>query len=433
MAGYLSDSGLNKKGVAVGYDHRFHSENFARAAAEVLAGAGLKVLLSDRALSSPALSYAVKNLGLDSGVMITASHNPPEWNGFKIKENFGGSAFPETTKKIEQHLSDRLTVTPNKKVELFNPLPAYLEHLRSFVDLELINQAGLKIVIDPMYGSGAGYFAALGLEVDEIRGFRNTLFGGINPEPLPVNLTETFSYVKEAALQSRQPLTACIVLDGDADRLAAVDASGRFINTHNVFALLLRHLYFNKKRQGEVVKTFNLTRLIEHFCAKQKLALTETPIGFKYIAKLMLEKEVMLGGEESGGMGIGGNIPERDGVLAGLLLLELMAKEQKSLEVLLKEIMEEYGHFYYDRIDLHHPQALQIVARLTKEPPKKFAGRPITKIETLDGLKYNFEDESWILFRASGTEPLLRVYAEGRSLDGVRQIIGAGEETAKGG
>jgi phosphomannomutase len=426
---YLKDSRLAEKGVAVGYDNRFQSEHFARAAAEVCSGAGIETLLSDKAISSPVLSCAVKNLGLGIGIMLTASHNPPEWNGFKIKENFGGSAFPETTREVEIRLKDSLEINPSGvNIKTFDPVPDYLSKIKTIIDLELLNSKKLKILVDPMHGSGAGYFAKLGLPVIEIRSKRDPLFGGVNPEPLPVNLEESISFAKETSLKFCNELTACIVLDGDGDRLAAIDGSGQFINTHNVFALLLRHLSVHRKMSGDVVKTFNLSNLIDKICRKHQRRLIVTPIGFKHVAKLMLEQDILLGGEESGGMGIKGFIPERDGVLAGLMLLELMACEKNTLGQILREIMEEFGYYYYDRIDLHTEKAQETVSALKAQPPRLFAGQEVSGVENLDGIKLNFADDGWILFRASGTEPLLRIYAEGRSPEGVKLLLGDGEK-----
>lgn len=426
---YLIDNKLQGQGVAVGYDRRFQSEHFARAAAEICSGAGIKTYFCEHAIPSPALSLSVKELGLGAGIMITASHNPAAWNGFKIKESFGGSAFPETTKEVEKRIKGSLSIKPSSdKIKHFDPDLLYLNKIKSMVDLDLIRSHNIKIVVDPMFGSGAGYFGKLGLEVQEIRGQRDPLFGGINPEPLPINLEDSISFVRDTALKYAHELTACIVLDGDADRIAAIDGSGRFINTHNIFTLLLRHLHLHRRFSGQVVKTFNLSNLIDKLCRQYGLGLTVTPIGFKHIAKLMLEQDVMLGGEESGGMGIKGNIPERDGILAGLFLLELMAYEKRTLAEILDGIMDEHGYFYYDRIDLHTKEAQNIVTGLSKNPPSAFAGEKIAKIENLDGLKFSFGDESWILFRASGTEPLLRIYAEGRSPEKLKIILGEGEK-----
>lgn len=424
---YLKDNGLDKAGIAVGFDNRFQSEHFAKCAAEIVSGAGIKTHLSQYALPSPALSYAVKSLGLSAGIMITASHNPADWNGFKIKEAFGGSAYPQTTKAVEACLSDKLAISPSSSnIAPLDIRPAYLKKISSLVDMDKIRSAKLKIVIDPMYGSGLGFFDGLDLNVVEIRNKRDPLFGGINPEPLPINLVDSMSFVKDLSLKYPKELTTCIVLDGDADRIAGIDATGQFINTHNIFTLLLRHLVVNRKLSGNIVKTFNLSNLIDILAKKLERKLKVTPIGFKYIAEQMLSSDVLLGGEESGGMGIKGFIPERDGLLAGLHLLELMAYEKQTLGQILQGIMQEHGFFYYDRSDIHTDQAMNIVNKLKQDPPKTFANKKITKVETLDGLKFNFEDQAWILFRASGTEPLLRVYAEGRSQQDVSTLLGAG-------
>ncbi len=257
------------------------------------------------------------------------------------------------------------------------------------------------------------------------------LFGGVNPEPIPVNLEESISYVKETALKYPSELTTCIILDGDGDRLAAIDASGRFINTHNVFTLLLHHLIVHRKLSGNVVKTFNISNLVDKLCQKHKIKLTVTPIGFKYIAEKMIKEDILLGGEESGGMGIKGFLPERDGVLAGLVLLELMAHEKKTLAQILDGIMQEHGYFHYDRVDVHTEKAKVIIEKLKESPPDTFAKKKVSKVETLDGLKLHFEDDSWILFRASGTEPLLRVYVEAKSEEQVKQILGTGEKLVR--
>jgi len=425
---HFKEKGAINKGIAVGYDNRFQSESFARAAAEICSGAGAQTLLCEYAVPSPVLSFTVKERGLAAGIMITASHNPPEWNGFKIKEDFGGSAFPETTQAVESKLKNELAIKPDSKnIQTFDPDPPYLEKISSLVDLDLIKNRRLRMIVDPMHGSGAGYFKKLGVPAIEIRGGRDPSFGGVNPEPVPVNLEESISFVKETALKYSSELTACVVLDGDGDRLAAIDGSGRFINTHNVFELLLHHLIVHRKLSGSIVKTFNLSNLIDKICQKHKRDLSVTPIGFKHIAAKMIKEDILLGGEESGGMGIKGFIPERDGVLAGLMLFELMAYEKKTLAQILDGLMQEHGYFYYDRADLNTPKAQEIVNGLKQSPPKEFARKKVAKVETLDGLKLNFENESWILFRASGTEPLLRVYVEGRTEEEVKQILGAGE------
>ncbi len=423
---YLKDSGKDKKGIIVGYDNRFQSEDFARASAEICSGAGIKTYLTKHSVPSPVISFTVKNRNLGAGIMITASHNPPDWNGFKIKEDFGGSARPEVTKAVEAKLTPHLSIPPSdSNLEILDPDPDYLGKLKSLVNIDHIKKSKLKFMVDPMFGSGIGYFKKLGVPVTEIRGKRDPLFGGINPEPIPVNLEDPISFIKD-----NQEHIACIILDGDADRLAAIDQTGQFINTHNVFELLLHHLVVNRKLSGDIVKTFNLSNLIDKMCLKYKRKLMVTPIGFKHIAEKMISQDVLLGGEESGGMGIKGFVPERDGILAGLMLMELMATEKKTLAQIVDGFMGEHGYYYYDRADLHTEKARDIVIKLKEAPPKKFANKKVANIEVLDGLKLNFENNSWILFRASGTEPLLRVYVEARSEDEVKELLAAGEDLA---
>ncbi len=429
---YLKKSGLAKDGVAVGFDNRFQSEDFAACAAEVCAAAGIKTYLSKISLPSPALSYFVKSHGLGAGIMITASHNPPEWNGFKIKENFGGSSRPEVTKAVEKILSENLFSASghvpqpaNKfavKIEVFDPKPEYLKHIASFVDLEKIKKAGINAVLDPMHGSGSGYLKEL-IDLEEINGNRDPLFGGVNPEPILPNLEELMSYMK-----SMPELSVGIAIDGDADRIGAVDPTGTFITSHYAFSLILKHLVENRKMSGKVVKTFNISRLVEKQAKKYGLPIDEVPIGFKHIADKMINEKVLIGGEESGGIGVLGNIPERDGSLCALLLLELMAYEKKTLKQLLDGIMDELGHYYYDRIDLHVERETALPKMKELNKMGSFAGSKITNIETLDGIKLNFEDSSWILFRLSGTEPLLRIYAEGASFDRVEQLLEVGQK-----
>ncbi len=432
---YLKDNKLDKKGVAVGYDNRFQSEDFAQKSAEICSTHGIRVLLTKESVPSPVLSFIVNHNKLGAGIMITASHNPPEWNGFKIKEAFGGSARPEVTKVVEKNISqiknEKLKIKNEGNIVIVNPKPDYFKQLEKLIDFDLIAKSGIKIVVDPMYGSGAGYIKDIlqkyGVDVEEIHGNRDPSFGGINPEPLPINLEDTISYMKTFD----RAYATCIVLDGDGDRLAAVDPSGAYLSSHNMFSLLLKHLVENKKLKGKVVKTFNISRLIEKQAKKYKLKLDEVPIGFKHIVNIMLKEKVIIGGEESGGMGIYGHLPERDGTFCGLLLLELMAKSGYNLKQILDEIMDELGYYHYNRIDLkltNRDKMLEGLNKIKSNPPKIFADKKITKVETLDGVKLNFSDESWILFRPSGTEPLLRIYAEGTTEESVKLLLGFGED-----
>src|SRR3989339_1128458 len=413
-----------QKGIAIGYDNRFLSEYFARLCAELCAGAKIKTFYSKIALPSPALSYFVNANNLGAGIMITASHNPSGWNGFKIKEAFGGSARPEVTKEVESELNNTEKINKSGSYKTFDPKTGYLKHIASFVDMDKIKSSNIKVFLDPMNGSGAGYLKELLPSIIEINGNRDPLFHGINPEPLPINLEELISATKEAAFSGK--LVAGIAIDGDADRIGAVDPDGSYISSHNIFSLILKHLYENKKLRGKVIKTFNISRLVEKQAKAYGLEIIEKPIGFKYIAEEFLKGGVLIGGEESGGIGTAGYIPERDGSLNALLLLELIAVTGKTLSQNLKEIMDKLGYYYYDRLDLHIEREL-FVPKLEKlKTAETFAGSKVVKIETLDGVKLNFADESWILFRPSGTEPLLRIYAEGRTMDQVRLLLGEG-------
>lgn len=433
----LKEKGLNKKGIAVGYDMRFMSEDFAKCAAEVCSSCGIKTYFSKEPLPAPTLSYFVKSKGLGAGIMITASHNPPEWNGFKIKEDFGGSARPEFTKEVEEELKKTKRPKAKKigKIALFDPKPEYLKHIAKFVNLKEIAKSETRVVFDAMHGSGAHYLKEIlessGKQIEEIRSNRDPLFSGVNPEPIPLNLEELTSYMQDLSLREPEGISVGIALDGDGDRIGCIDPSGQFISSHNIFSLLLYHLYKNKKMKGKVVKTFNISRLVERQALKYKLDIEEVPIGFKHIAERMLREKVLIGGEESGGLGIQGNIPERDGTLCALLLLELMAQEKKTLKQILKGIMDELGYFYYDRLDLTIPRKNFLPVIEDIKSIKSFANRKITKIETLDGVKLNFDDEAWILFRPSGTEPLLRIYAEGRNLQEVELLLEYGRKMFK--
>jgi alpha-D-glucose phosphate-specific phosphoglucomutase len=440
---YLKKQSQADKGLVVGYDNRYLSEKYAEISANIAAANGLKVFLTENSAPTPAVSFAVREKGAAGAIMITASHNPPEWNGFKIKANYAGSASPEITKAVEDEvlsLSRSRAFRPGgilnqpsniDNIVLFDPKNGYLKHLASLVDLDLIAKANLKIVVDPMFGAGIGYLKEIlgtkGIEVEETNGYRDPTFGGVNPEPIDKNLAKTMQFMRN--LKSDRP-AFCVVLDGDADRIGGVDADGTFVNSHQIFALVLKHLVENRKWTGEVVKTFNITRMIDKLCAKYKLKLYETPIGFKYACDLMQKRDILLGGEESGGLGVKNHIPERDGILMGLFLLELMATGHKTIGQILNEIMQEVGFHYYDRYDLHLKSSEQgkgIVEKLKEDPLNEIAGVVVDEIKDLDGIKYFLKDGSWVLFRASGTEPLLRIYVEA----GTQERVGGLLEFAK--
>jgi len=408
---FASFVGKGDKPVVIGYDNRFFSEKFAATAADAVASAGIDVLIAGASCPTPAVSFHVKRVSGPAGIMITASHNPYDWNGFKVKGSYGGSADPEITKKIESLIGAKTQKSLKKgRIEEFDPKQYYLDSVSKMVDLDLIGRSGPKVIVDCLFGSGIGYLKEVlseKIDIREINDRRDAFFGGINPEPIAPNM-------KDLMQKCKTEKTVGLALDGDADRVGAVGSDGVFINTHQVFALLLYHLVKNKKMSGAVVKTFNVTNLVDEMCAKFDLKLHTKPIGFKHVAELMLKEDVLMGGEESGGYGIKGHIPERDGILCDLLLTELMACEKKPLEKILDDISSQFHRYFYNRVDVHldDKKKNRLISGLKKDPPKKMAGLKVKDVQDMDGIKLLFEDGSWVLFRASGTEPLLRIYCE---------------------
>jgi phosphomannomutase len=435
---YLKREGLADKGLVIGYDRRFLSREFAERVAEVASGNGVHVWLGNTSAPTPAVSWAVHELGAGGGVMITASHNPPIYNGFKFKEAFGGSARPATTKTLEELVGANIEskrpvlelplteALAGGRVEMIDMQTGYLRQLESYVDLDLIRKAAIPVVIDPMYGAGAGIFPCLLPGVTEIHTLKDPSFGGMPPEPTPEHLVELAGLVKDG------PYRLGLALDGDADRIGAVDETGEFFSSHRIFTVLLRHLFERKGLSGGVVKTVSTTRMIDLLCKKFGLELFETPIGFKHICELMLDHDILMGGEESGGLGVKGHIPERDGILMGLLLLEAMAMSGKGLRELLDETMDEIGHFSYKRLDLPIDNLAKerLIATLKAGGIKTIANRPVARENFRDGFKYIFADGSWLLIRPSGTEPVLRLYSEARDRQAVDELLAAGREIA---
>lgn len=440
------EHGTSLRPVVVGFDTRFLSDRYAIAVAAVLAANGLPVYLSKADCPTPALSLAVKHLGAAGGVMITASHNPPRYNGIKYKSSFGGSAMPEETAQIEQHLERNLrdgrapidaepTWTEGSEpvagqILRFDPMPGYLRHLRTLIDFGEIARSGLRVAVDPMYGAGRGYIARwlreLGVMVAEIHGELNPGFGGHHPEPIGRNLGALMALVKEGRYDIG------LATDGDADRIGAVDARGEFVSPHLIIALALRHLMEQGKR-GLVVKTISTTQLVNRLAAAHELEVEETPVGFNYICDYMLKQPVLIGGEESGGISILGHIPEGDGILMGLLLLELVARAGKPLHALIDDLQSEFGPFAYDRIDrrVRPFSKKQLVARLREDAPSELAGQRLVRINDRDGIKYLMQDDSWLLIRPSGTEPVLRVYAEASTIQQVKRLLEIGVAMAE--
>lgn len=435
---YLIREKMDDRGIVIGYDRRFLSREFARHVATIAAGNGVRVSLADRVTPTPALSWSVRDRNAAAGVMITASHNPPEYNGFKIKESFGGSARPSTTAIVEGIVRENLSAgrpvaslpfdegVRRGIITLFDPLPSYLDQLRRFVDMDAIRRAGLSIAVDPMHGAGSGIFPLLLGGVTEIHAEENPGFRGISPEPTPDTLQELGELVRTGGYR------VGLALDGDADRIGAVDEKGEFFSSHMIFTLILRHLVERRAMRGGVVKTVSTTRMIDCLAGKYVLPLYETPIGFKHICEQMLEKDILMGGEESGGLGVTRHLPERDGLLLGLLLLETIAFTGKGVRAQLDDIMDEIGRFSYRRIDLTIDQRRKdaLIATLSASLPETVAGMPVVSTNSADGFKFIFSDGSWLLIRPSGTEPVLRLYAEAPTTGQVDRLLGAARDLA---
>ena len=423
--------------IVIGYDTRFLSEEFAAIAAEVVCANGIKVLLSGEYVSTPAVCLAIKNRGLTGGIIITASHNPAAYNGIKYREDFAGPADPETVKKIEAHFRKNKpkTMSLDKAkekglLEIKDLTKDHVSFLRRYVDMDLFKSGNMKVITDVMNGAGDNLLKRVlhdtDIGVTTINGERNPYFGGRNPEPIEKNLGELISIMK------KDDYDIGLATDGDADRIGAVDEKGNFISSHKIVSLILLHFVEDKKMTGHVVKTISGTSLISKIAGKYKLKLHETPVGFKHICKIMREEDVLIGGEESGGIGFKNYIPERDGVLSGLLLMEMMAQRKKSISAILKDIENEYGKFFTKRLDMEYPEEKKkkIVSTLKDSPPEKLLGKKVTEVKSFDGIKFICEDSSWILFRLSGTEPILRIYAEANTKRGVDSLIDWGKKTA---
>ena len=421
-----------KRFVVIGYDRRFLSEKFAARAAEVMVGNRFQIALFTEAQPTPLISWAVKDLKAAGGVMITASHNPANFNGFKIKAPWGGSAAPETTREVEKLVDTtppkRANVSDDGHALLEPAMESYRKQIESYVDLERLKKASGQVIVDPMHGSAGRWVETfLGggtLGVETIRDFRDPLFGGVNPEPIDQNLAP----LKQRVLETHALVG--LATDGDADRVGAVDERGQTMTMHDVVPLLLLHLARVRKMTGGVVVTVSQSVLTKRIANAMGLKIYETPIGFKYIADLFLKEDILLGAEESGGIGVKGHIPERDGVLNSLLFLEAVVSAGKPPSEMLADLHREFGEFHFGRRDLHVPvsQGQELVAKLSQNPPPSFASCDVTNVETSDGAKLIFDDESWLLFRQSGTEPVLRVYSEATSIEKMNTLLNAGEE-----
>jgi phosphomannomutase len=430
VAQYVRDESEPAHGLIVGYDARFLSAEFARASAEVISAAGIPIWLTDMPTPTPAISYGVVARETAGAIIITASHNPFRWNGVKFKAPYGGSAAPAIIHRIEVHLHrlDRARTRVRKSkpalIECTDLTAPYLERLKQLVCLDKIRASGQKFVIDPMYGAGSGCIARLfdeaGVPYRQIHSEHNPLFPGLNPEPIEPHVEGLRHAVMEGGYD------AGFATDGDADRIGAIDRTGAFIDSQKIFSILLQHLVEDLKLRGEVVKTFSTTQMIDKLARKYQLPLHVTPIGFKYICELMLTRDILIGGEESGGIGIKGHLPERDGILNSLLLAEVMAEKKKTLGELVEDLSREFGPHFYGRVDLEVElaKAQQLVKQVAQGKFKKVAGLKVTSVEDLDGAKMRFGDSAWLLVRASGTEDLLRLYSEAPSPEQVKELLG---------
>ena len=431
VASYLIKKGGSR--VIVGYDRRFLSDRFAELAATEFARAGLNVELSSTPVPTPCLSFAVKALNADAGVIITASHNPPIYNGLKFKEASGGPALPETTVLIEAELKAPVAsrsgaVRGKNSIERADLLDPYLEQLRSLINYRQVGNQPLKILVNPMFGSASGVlprlFKGSKIEIKEINSTYNPAFGGKNPEPIWENLKEMPGRLR----QFKADLG--IAFDGDGDRLALIDETGNYVSSQKVFALILYQLLHNRRISGEVAKTVSTTRLIDLICEKEKVKLHVTPVGFKYIALKMITDNVVIGGEESGGIGIKEHLPDRDAILAAALVIEMIATERKPLSGLLSRLYKELGHHYYGRQDigLSFRWMRRIIEDLEGDPQLSLSSSDPMELTRLDGFKYRFSNGSWLLLRPSGTEPVLRIYAEAESAGKVQTLLKTGAE-----
>lgn len=437
VARYVCQEGRPERGLIVGYDARFLSPEAAHVAAQQVAAQGIPVLLADRVTPTPAVSYAVVARKTAGALMVTASHNPYVWNGIKLKAPYGGSASPEIMQRVETYVpaddparegSSNKGAVNVKTADLVSP---YLDRIRTLVSLDRIRESGRRFVIDPMYGAARGCLARLfeeaGIRFTEIHGEHNPLFPGINPEPIDPHLAD----LSRAVVKSKSD--AGFATDGDADRIGAVDAQGNTVDSHKVFSILLRHLVAERGLKGEVVKTVSTTEMVAKIASKYGLPLHVTPIGFKYVCDLMLARDILIGGEESGGIAVRGHLPERDGILNSLYLADIIAQRGKNLGELVQELQGEFGPHYYRRLDLEidKEEAQRVVERVRQGKLGTVANFKVLSLDDRDGVKMILGNSEWVLVRTSGTENVLRLYAEASSKEQVTALLDAIAEFAR--
>jgi phosphomannomutase len=432
-AAYFKNQPLIENGIFIGYDARFGSRDFAETAAQVIASEGIKVYLASTIVATPATSLAIVKKKLAGGVMITASHNPAKYNGYKIKGFYGGAALPDAINAIEKNVADLESglLLIKKELQGYNdliklkrilPLDAkkiYIEQLKKLVNLPLLTKSKMRIAYDPMYGSGIETLEYLLPDAAILHNIWNPGFGGTPPEPLPQNTTEFSNFVVEGGFDLG------IVTDGDADRIGAIDDEGNFFSSQMILCLLLKYLVEVRKKKGDVAVSLSVTSMIDKMCNKYKLKVHRTPVGFKYITQFMLKGNVLIGGEESGGIGIPSiHIPERDGLFNGLLLAEICAYYKKSLAALVKDLEKEFGAHEYERFDFHTTEERKMkVLEKAKIGFSSIAGLKVEETNTTDGFKYLLDGGAWLMIRTSGTEPLLRYYAEAPKKETVKKLL----------
>jgi phosphomannomutase len=438
------DTQPNLRRMVVGYDTRFLSDRYAQEVARVLAANGFTVFLAQADAPTPAISFAVRHSNSMAGVMITASHNAPRYNGLKLKSMLGNSALPEQCRRVEVYINDNEERArgPNLMdydqardvglIQRFNPLEAYFTHLHTLINCDVIAENPQRFVVDSMYGSGRGviktFLHGTGCEINEIRGEMNPGFGGVHPEPIARYLGPLAGAISTGIGNFG------LATDGDADRIGAMDERGNFIDPHKIMALALKYLVEKRGMSGAVVRTVSTTRMIDRLAKRYGLKIYETPVGFNHIADYMMSEDVLIGGEESGGISFKGHIPEGDGPLMGLLLVEMIAAYQSTLYEMVEDLLVEVGPAVYERKDmrLSHPVSKVAMSQyLTQHVPAEIGGEKITEVSNMDGVKYILADDSWLLIRPSGTEPVLRVYAEGRTPQMVKDLLSYGKVVAQ--
>ena len=439
FASYLQTKGLAGQGVVVGYDKRFQSENFAAACAEVMAGNGIRAWLTDGATPTPVISYAAVHHKAAGAINITASHNPPTDNGFKVRDQHGGAIDPAGLKDIEARIpaGDAVKSLPLKEakaqnlVQVFDAAIPYIEHLRDLIDLAPIQNAGFKIVVEPMWGNGAGWFPRLlnggKTEVIEVHNERNPIYPEMSrPEPIPPNVNVGLKRTVDLGAD------VCLITDGDADRMGIGDENGRFVNQLEVYALLALYFLEVRGERGAIVKTLSTTSMLEKLGKLYDVPVVSTGVGFKYVAPKFMELNALLGGEESGGYAFRGNVPERDGILGNLYMLDFMVKTGKKPSELLAFLFSKVGAHYYDRIDTRCTPAERdaVKDRVLNARPQTIGGLEVTGLDTSDGFKFLMGEAGWVLIRLSGTEPIVRVYTETTHQDKVQAILQDGLKIA---